>query len=219
MAKFAQGDMVLARQGPLFYKAKVIKVKNASAEPYQVHFDGWKKRYDMWVTVDALMAMSPENLLAMEDHNAKAKVEEKRRKDQKKRAAYQQTQLRAMQKKAKLLAEGADFAHLREENKGQVKIPFTLKKRLMQDWERLQEPSQSKEPTPASVSEIMTKFVEEEETRLRAIAKGKNTKCQSCGAELLLCREWADGLTFYFDAVLENLLLVRFTYKICIEKD
>jgi hypothetical protein len=106
MAKFAQGDVVLARQGPLFYKAKVIKVKDASAEPYQVHFDGWKKRFDMWVTKKSLMAMSPKNLLAMEDHNAKAKVEEKERKEQKKRAAYQQTQLRAMQKKAKLLAEG-----------------------------------------------------------------------------------------------------------------
>jgi hypothetical protein len=27
---------------------------DASAEPYQVYFDGWKKRCDMWVKIDAL---------------------------------------------------------------------------------------------------------------------------------------------------------------------
>jgi hypothetical protein len=215
MLKFSLGDAVFARQGPLYYKAKIIKVKAASADPYQVHFDGWKKRYDMWVSPEALMAVSPETFAAMEEHNTKANVEEEKRKEQKKRAAQQANQLRAMQKKAKLLAEGADFAHLREEKQGQIRIPFTLKKRLMQDWERSQAAAPSKVAAGASVREIMHKFLEEEEARLRTVAKGKTSQYQSCGAELLLCREWTDGLTFYFDAVLEKLLLVRawFVFK------
>nr|5IN1_A Chain A, MRG701 [Oryza sativa]5IN1_B Chain B, MRG701 [Oryza sativa] len=60
---FKEGERVLAYHGPLLYEAKVQKSENKEDEwRYHVHYLGWSKSWDEWVTNDRLLKLTDENI-------------------------------------------------------------------------------------------------------------------------------------------------------------
>jgi len=62
-SKYTDGEYVLCYQGLLIYEAKIQGVrKEGTIIQYDVHYKGWNKTWDEWVTDDRLLKVTPENL-------------------------------------------------------------------------------------------------------------------------------------------------------------
>ncbi|KIH65404.1 hypothetical protein ANCDUO_04274 [Ancylostoma duodenale] len=57
--QYGVGDLVRCIWGakPVEYEAKILDVDNESQE-YYVHYQGWNKRYDEWITEDSIIGLS-----------------------------------------------------------------------------------------------------------------------------------------------------------------
>jgi len=80
-SKYQNGELVLCFQGPLIYEAKiqgVTKDKDVGWQ-YDIHYKGWNKTWDEWVTEERLLKMNSENLLKqknlIEEHKKREKSE------------------------------------------------------------------------------------------------------------------------------------------------
>jgi len=87
--KFSVDEKVLCYHGPLLYEAKCIKIKKESNEyQYFVHYQGWNKNWDEWITDKRMLKQVGENfekqkrLLAT--HLAETRANKKIKKETKK---------------------------------------------------------------------------------------------------------------------------------------
>jgi len=87
--KFAVEEKVLCYHGPLLYEAKCLKLKKENnVYQYFVHYQGWNKNWDEWVTEGRMLKQIGENfekqkkLLAT--HMAQTKANRKAKKESKK---------------------------------------------------------------------------------------------------------------------------------------
>lgn len=64
MERYELNELVLARDGQLFYDARVIAIKNESPSKssYRIHYQNWNKRYDTWLNSDCLKKYNDCNL-------------------------------------------------------------------------------------------------------------------------------------------------------------
>ena len=61
--KFTEGEKVLCFHGPLLYEAKCVKTrKDGGNLQYFVHYLGWNKNWDEWVSENRILKITPENL-------------------------------------------------------------------------------------------------------------------------------------------------------------
>jgi len=64
--KFSEGESVLCFQGNLIYDAKISEVRGGKSagqqQEYYVHYKGWNKSWDEWVTDSRLLKNTAENL-------------------------------------------------------------------------------------------------------------------------------------------------------------
>lgn len=84
--KFGVEEKVLCYHGPLLYEAKILKMKKETGiYTYFVHYQGWNKNWDEWVTESRMLKQIPESyekqkkLLA--SHVAQTKANKKAKKD------------------------------------------------------------------------------------------------------------------------------------------
>jgi len=87
--KFVVDEKVMCYHGPLLYEAKCIKIKKEGNQyQYFVHYQGWNKKWDDWVTESRMLKQVGENfekqkqLLAT--HLAETKANKKVKKETKK---------------------------------------------------------------------------------------------------------------------------------------
>ncbi|CAG0885005.1 unnamed protein product [Darwinula stevensoni] len=61
--KFAEGEKILCYHGPLIYEAKCLKVSlQDRTVKYLVHYSGWKKNWDEWVSDARMLKVNEVNL-------------------------------------------------------------------------------------------------------------------------------------------------------------
>eukprot|EP00911_Craspedida_sp_UC1_P002186 UC1_evm1s1674 len=58
---YSVGDKVLCSHSNVFYKARVVKLRDA-ASGVRVHYDGWRARYDEWVETSRLLPYTQANV-------------------------------------------------------------------------------------------------------------------------------------------------------------
>lgn len=62
MEQFSVNELVLARDGPLLYDAKIRKIADGINMKYYVHYMGWHRRYDTWLSANDLLKYTENNL-------------------------------------------------------------------------------------------------------------------------------------------------------------
>jgi mortality factor 4-like protein 1 len=96
-----------------------------------VHWHGWGKRYDEWIHADRLMPKTAENEELMHRTNAEAKAQEQQQQARSRPASKHHSGTPS----AKSAKRKDEPAKARPEPDRSLKLPFTLKKLLVDDWE------------------------------------------------------------------------------------
>ena len=146
---YEENEVVLAKDGGQVYEAKVMRVteaKGSAARQYFIHYQGWKSKWDKWVSGDELLKKNETSLKLQ----AQLRQAAKKRPSGKAAAQGEDGEGGAVKKvdkrgkKATAAAAAAvgpvdpDVEPVTEgSNDPQVKLamPFTLKKQLVDDWE------------------------------------------------------------------------------------
>jgi len=84
--KYKVDEKVLCFHGPLLYEAKCTKVKKeGNSFSYLIHYQGWNKNWDEWVSDSRMLKQNQENLerqrKLLNSHMAQTKGSKKSRKD------------------------------------------------------------------------------------------------------------------------------------------
>ncbi|XP_040564639.1 mortality factor 4-like protein 1 isoform X1 [Lepeophtheirus salmonis] len=61
--KFSENEKLLCYHGPLLYEAKCVKTRKegSGGYSYYVHYQGWNKNWDEWVTEGRMLKINPES--------------------------------------------------------------------------------------------------------------------------------------------------------------
>jgi len=89
VAKYKVDEKVLCYHGPLLYEAKCTKIKkDGNSHQFFIHYQGWNKNWDEWVTEDRMLKQNTENIekqkKLLASHMAQAKANKKLKKEIKK---------------------------------------------------------------------------------------------------------------------------------------
>eukprot|EP01083_Nonionella_stella_P000440 1256_1 len=176
--------------GEMLYKAKVVKRRIKDDKPqYYVHYDGWNKRYDEWVSHDKMFGFNDENQKYKEQQDTMVK-EKKTAKTQKKSTPVEKiTKLKKEEDPTIILGEKAP-------KELEIPMPDILKRILAMDWEEITR-KQKLVKLPAPETESVDSIIE----KYRVYAR--ENKLLSAG----LLREITDGLHEYFNTVCPVVLL------------
>ncbi|KAH9111636.1 hypothetical protein LEN26_002250 [Aphanomyces euteiches] len=216
---FAVDESVLVKHGIEIYDAKILRIDEDSDTPhYFVHYQGWSKKWDEWVSADRVLDTSD----ASRQMQKEAKEAAKAGKDTSKRkistngmiyhsidsGKYKRLMLIGFcvgvvsRKKTKVANpfddsvvskdDARDLEEVVQEIQIQIPIPMTLKKILIDDWKNITQQEQWIHlPRTPSVKTMIADF-------LAATEPTDDT-----------LRPIFDGLQLYFDKALPLLLLYR----------
>ncbi|KAL4190458.1 hypothetical protein AMTRI_Chr07g75750 [Amborella trichopoda] len=205
---FSEGEKVLAYHGPLIYEAKVQRAEVRKKEwKYFVHYLGWNKNWDEWVTADRLLKINEENVQRQQellknkstDKNIKlgraAQSKPKSSTDAKVEKEDTKTNvLRGKKRKSDSGAEEKDADS--PEKHVKIQFPASLKKQLVDDWEFVTQLGKLvKLPRTPSVDDILKRYLDYRSKKDGMIA-------ESIG-------EILSGLRCYFDKALRPMLLYK----------
>ncbi|CAK4073205.1 unnamed protein product [Aphanomyces euteiches] len=194
---FAVDESVLVKHGIEIYDAKILRIDEDSDTPhYFVHYQGWSKKWDEWVSADRVLDTSD----ASRQMQKEAKEAAKAGKDTSKRKIS--TNGVVSRKKTKVANpfddsvvskdDARDLEEVVQEIQIQIPIPMTLKKILIDDWKNITQQEQWIDlPRTPSVKTMIADF-------LAATEPTDDT-----------LRPIFDGLQLYFDKALPLLLLYR----------
>lgn len=202
-AQFKEGEKVLAYHGPLIYDTKIQRAEYQKKEwKYFVHYLGWSKNWDEWVSADRLMKPTEANLEKQKklfknqtgDKQSKGRVPAGKQKSaaEKEEKKTESKPTRGKKRKNDPVVEAKDS----DENDQSLKIslPGTLKKQLVEDWEFITQMGKLvKLPRSPSAEEILKKYIESKTKRDGAV--------EDSLVEVL------NGLRSYFDKSLPAMLL------------
>ncbi|XP_015636897.1 protein MRG1 isoform X5 [Oryza sativa Japonica Group] len=223
---FKEGERVLAYHGPLLYEAKILssgflkvqKSENKEDEwRYHVHYLGWSKSWDEWVTNDRLLKLTDENIRKqqeLEKSQAVDKSVKSGRSAQHKPKAdaktdKEDTKIIVKGKKRKSQPGGTEEKERKSsESLFMSHFPSTLKKQLVDDWEFVTQLGKLvKLPRSPTVDDILKKYLEhrtkKDNNRTLASSEGATTTINDSYAEIL------KGLRCYFDKALPAMLLYK----------
>ncbi|XP_010437242.1 PREDICTED: protein MRG1-like [Camelina sativa] len=204
---FSEGERVLAYHGPRVYGAKIQKVELRKKEwKYFVHYLGWNKNWDEWVSTDRLLKHTEENLVkqkALEKKRVAEKGTKSGRSAQTRtrssadtKADKDDTKTNAARGKKRKNEAGNEKENASSEKLMKIQMPATLKKLLTDDWEYIaQKDKVVKLPRAPNVDEILSKYLE-----FRIKKEGMITDSV---AEIL------KGIRSYFDKALPVMLLYK----------
>ncbi|GLT40192.1 hypothetical protein SLA2020_143450 [Shorea laevis] len=193
---FVEGEKVLAYFKKTIYEAKVIKVEYLLKDwRYFLHYTGWNKSWDEWVTVDRLMKFTPENL-------EKQKAMKKLDADNKSIKLGRATQIKPRSsnvprgKKRKADSVIKEKGAVPSEKLVNLQIPPTLKKQLVDDCEFITHLGKLvKLPRNPNVDEILKNYLD------------YRSKKDGMVADSL--KEILKGIHCYFDKALPVMLLYK----------
>lgn len=192
--KFKEGELVRCLDNGMLYESKVLRVGNDSN--YFIHYQGWAKRYEKWVHSSLIMPEGP----AAEKYAVQLKELQKKRKETRETAKRGRDPASEDQRKKARVDEGRGLlAHDPEDHELKVPLPFTLKKALVEDWERLTQvdpPLLVALPRSPCVHDVVQLYLE-------------NKAKRSSAAGQLKIVELFEGLVLYFDHALPVVLLYR----------
>lgn len=195
-AEINENDSILAYHGQLIYEAKVLNTSIEGGEKaFFLHYKGWNKKWNEWVGIDRVMQDTPANRAIQ----AEAKKELSRQKHQPKRGRPKPEKNYNAKSKKKKTEEQPETE---DQNLKQVpiSIPFTLKKQLVDEWERVtKEPIQlASLPRAPCVTQIIENYMEHKKLTRPA----GQTKLASL-------RELFDGIRLFFEKALPSVLLYK----------
>lgn len=181
---FYQGEKVLAFFKNHVYPAKVQKVEVRLKEwRFFVHYLGWKKKWDEWVSMDCLMKLTEENLQKQVVLN-------------KRTSAEKTTKTVARGKKRKNESVSKED-NLTPEKLLSILLPSTLKKQLVDDCEFITHLGKLVQlPRNPNVEDILEKYLDH--------------RLKKDGAAIAdSVQEIVHGLQCYFDKALPAMLLYK----------
>ncbi|CAH8345071.1 unnamed protein product [Eruca vesicaria subsp. sativa] len=219
---FTEGERVLAYHGPRVYGAKaklnlsrplyvsliqIQKVELRKKEwKYFVHYLGWNKNWDEWVSADRLLKHTEENLVKQKALDKKQGVEKgtksgrsaqtKTRSSADTKAEKDDTKNNAAKGKKRKNESGNEKDNVSAEKLLKIQIPATLRKQLVDDWENVtQKDKVVKLPRSPTVDEILSKYLE--------LKTKKDGMITDAVGEIL------KGIRCYFDKALPMMLLYK----------
>jgi len=175
------------------YEAVILKVRpdKKNGEPvwqYMLHYRGWAKKWEEWVSEDGIHQINEEG--RMKQAEIKAQNKEKRTLDKKMKSA----------KKVKQSADpesNIDKEEIEPKDKAyKVALPPMLQRRLLDDLDMIEERKLLPLPRSPCVRDVLTMFQD---------ANSKRTKLEQ-EAVVSLCH----SLEQYFDMALPRILLFSF---------
>eukprot|EP00899_Mesostigma_viride_P012899 jgi/Mesvir1/2160/Mv16673-RA.1 len=196
--QFKEKEEVMAYHGPMIYPATVLKVEERKKVlHFFIHYKGWSKRYDEWVTGTRLMKANEASILKrkklIEEHNL-TKTGRARSGSKSLASASGDLADQDQRKRRKLglttEAEAGPGGRV-------IKIPFPsiLKRQLVADWNQVAKEGKLYElPRSPCVREIIATYQEKKSAGSDAAAK-----------ETL--DEIMEGLRSYFNSSLHCMLL------------
>ncbi|XP_021908021.1 protein MRG1 [Carica papaya] len=204
---FSEGERVLAYHGPRVYEAKVQKAELRKKEwKYFVHYLGWNKNWDEWVSADRLMKHNEENIMKQQALEKKLGVDKSSKSARSAQAKAKSSTDAKVDKedlksnvakgKKRKVESGIEKDNLSVEKLVKIQIPSTLKKQLVDDWEFVtQQDKLVKLPRSPSIDDILTKYLE------------YRTKKDGMVADSI--GEILKGIRCYFDKALPVILLYK----------
>ncbi|XP_031495773.1 protein MRG1 isoform X1 [Nymphaea colorata] len=204
---FSEGEKVLAYHGPRIYEAKVQKAEIRKKEwKYFVHYHGWNKNWDEWVSADRLMKFNDENVRKQRTLLKKQGVDNPKtgrtthpkpkisigakaeKEDPRNHAA------KGKKRKSISAVEGKETGI--PEKLVKIQFPSTLQKQLVDDWKFVTQLGKLvKLPRVPNVDDILKIYLEHQTKKDGMIA-------ESVG-------EILSGLRCYFDKALPVMLLYK----------
>ncbi|CAG7886097.1 unnamed protein product [Brassica rapa] len=204
---FTEGERVLAYHGPRFLLIQIQKVELRKKEwKYFVHYLGWNKNWDEWVSADRLLKHTEENLVKQKALDKKQGVEKgaksgrsaqtKTRSSADTKAEKDDTKNNAAKGKKRKNESGNEKDNVSADKLLKIQMPATLKKQLVDDWENVtQKDKVVKLPRSPTVDEILSKYLE--------IKTKKDGMITDAVGEIL------KGIRCYFDKALPMMLLYK----------
>ncbi|ETV91512.1 hypothetical protein, variant [Aphanomyces invadans] len=200
-AIFAVNDTVLVKHGIEIFDAKVLRLDENSDTPhYFVHYSGWHKKWDEWVSADRVLDTSPESRELQKQAKLNAKEQVKR-----KATTATITSSGVTKKKTKVVDpfddavvvkdHARDLEEVVQEVQVSIPIPMTLKKILIEDWKKITQEQQWIDlPRVPNVHTVIADYLEHESSKEH---------------DLEITRPMLEGLEAYFDRALPLILLYR----------
>mmetsp|Transcript_61460 Transcript_61460/g.84466 ORF Transcript_61460/g.84466 Transcript_61460/m.84466 type:complete len:407 (-) Transcript_61460:466-1686(-) len=194
--QYNEGEGVMALDQSRLYRAKVVKSSHDAQ--YFIHFQGWNKKWDKWVHASILMKEGPAALKYANKLHEEQKKRDAKKISDKVLGTDDGKASRGRKSKEPRVDVGRGLEYASDDVAVmKIALPFTLKKQLVMDWERLSQaspPMLVSLPRNPSVHDIIKQFLDFK-------AKRASTSKQLHFSELL------DGLKIYFDKALGYFLL------------
>ncbi len=213
---FQDGETVLCYHGPLLYEAKCVKaeIKNKSPQ-YLIHYSGWNKSWDEWVSCPRVCKFSEENLKKQQEllkTHGTSKIITKIKANARKSissmsvanlVAYENEKLNKSDVRKKRAKAEEDSSELSDSYtiKNEVKISLTeeLKKILVNDYQNVSALNKIVSlPAQSTVESILHEYVE---FKIE----------QEFDRDVII--EAAQGVKHYFDSILSTKLLINSTER------
>jgi mortality factor 4-like protein 1 len=169
---FTDGEKVLAYHGPLIYEAKVQKAEIRKKEwKYFVHYLGWSKNWDEWVTADRLLKHTKDNVIKQQDLDKKQEVEKNPKSGRStqikpkistdSKADKDEAKNSGPKGKKRKISSGAEKDNVLVDRIFKIQVPSTLKKQLVDDWDFVtQQNKLVKLPRSPNVDDIIKKYLD-----------------------------------------------------------
>ncbi|TMW59657.1 hypothetical protein Poli38472_004726 [Pythium oligandrum] len=223
-------DVVLAYHGVMIYEAKVLKIDHGrgvhedndkiaptSQTQYFVHYQGWHKKWDEWVSFDRILEDTPASRKLQVEAKERAAEEKANKKSVAKKKINTGgidpgTARKSPFKKLKVNPDNdteelpMDKAEMETARQVALQLPFSLKKQLVEDWKRITHEPYRLVPLPRKpcVAQIITNYLEFKKSKLKADDGGADEK------EYKNIESIMEGIQAYFDRALSSILLYRF---------
>ncbi|KAF0706164.1 hypothetical protein AaE_014247 [Aphanomyces astaci] len=217
---FAVNDIILVKHGIEIFDAKILRLdENSDVPHYFVHYNGWHKKWDEWVSSDRVLDTSPESreLQKQASLNAKEQVPRPTTRlvsspmmmcagETKGDDGYHYVVgYGVMKKKSKVVDpfddsvvikdHARDLEEVVQEVQVSIPIPMTLKKVLIDDWKKItQEQQWIDMPRVPSVRSVIADYLDHEAAKEH---------------DLEITRPMLEGLEAYFNRALPLILLYR----------
>ncbi|XP_010457263.1 PREDICTED: protein MRG2-like [Camelina sativa] len=191
--QFKEGERVLANHSDCFYEAKVLKIEYRDEEwKYFVHYIGWNKSWDEWISLDFLLKHTDENIEKQKEQGMKQGI--------KTATAWKVTKMKprspnvARGRKRKQDSVDTEKNVVPSDNLLSFHIPPALRRQLIDDYEFVTQMHKLVQlPRSPNVDDILKKYVD--------------TQIKKHGRVTDSVEEILKGLRCYFDKALPVMLL------------
>lgn len=218
--KFEEGEKVLCFHGDLIYEAKCLKVDFSRSNDrfYFVHYNGWNKNWDEWVSTKRILKFNDENVKKQQELIVQSRFSAKKVKfitqnkkedssetgggDSKKARTSENSELNSEEVKRRICVVDIYSKHNKYLTNPKIKIniPLNLQEWLIDDLDAIMQQNKLvKVPNTITVKSIITDY---QEFKIKELQNDE--KC------IKTLNETISGLIRYFNAMLGSQLLYKF---------